>query len=236
VTAAGQVAGATLVMIPIALLVDRPWQLCHTEVAVNDIDVKSYSTEQARWEALVRRDEQASGLFVYGVVTTGVYCRPGCASRLPNRGNVRFFDTHQEAERAGFRPCKRCNPRSSNAKETYSEAIVQACKLIEESETPPSLADLASAVGLSPSYLHRVFKRMVGLTPKQYAMEKRADRVRANLQNSPTVTEAIYEAGFDSSSRFYENVTTTLGMKPSTYRKGGQGMHIRFAVARCSLS
>lgn len=202
---------------------------------MGSFDMNTYSTDQERWEALVRRDQQADGAFIYGVVTTGVYCRPVCSSKLPNRDNARFFDTWEEAEQAGFRPCKRCNPRSPAGQETHLEAIVQACQLIEEAEQPPSLADLASAVSLSPSHLHRLFKKMVGVTPKQYATEKRLHRVRANLQTSSTVTEAVYEAGFASSSRFYENVTATLGMKPSEYRNGGPGLCIRFAVAQCYL-
>jgi AraC family transcriptional regulator of adaptative response/methylated-DNA-[protein]-cysteine methyltransferase len=172
------------------------------------------------------------------VTTTGVYCRPSCSSRLPNRENVRFFDTYQDAEGAGFRPCKRCDPRSpirQDRQDRHHEAIVQACRLIQESEEEPSLADLASAAGLSPSYFHRVFKRIVGVTPKQYALEQRQGRVRSYLQASPTVTEAIYEAGYASSSRFYQDASTVLGMKPSAYRKGGAGMRIRFAIAPCTL-
>jgi AraC family transcriptional regulator of adaptative response/methylated-DNA-[protein]-cysteine methyltransferase len=194
-----------------------------------------YSNEQARWEALVRRDRRADGAFVYGVVTTGVYCRPACSSRQPNRENVRFFDTAEEAEDAGFRPCKRCNPRSSVGQDTHAEAITRACELIDESDEPPTLAELANEVGLSPSYLHRLFKRMVGVTPKQYAMEKRLGDVRDRLQADATVTEAFYEAGFGSSSRFYENITAKLGMKPSEYRDGGQGMRIHSAVAQSYL-
>ena len=194
--------------------------------------MKSYSTEQARWEALVRRDRRADGAYLYGVVTTGVYCRPGCSSRQPNRENVRFFDTAEEAEEEGFRPCKRCNPRSPEGKEIHAEAIARACKLIDESEEPPTLVELAGAVGLSPSYLHRLFKRMVGVTPKQYAMEKRLGEVRERLQtDDATVTDAMYEAGFGSSSRFYEDISSKLGMKPSEYRNGGQGMRIHSAVA-----
>ena len=140
--------------------------------------MKAYSTEQERWEALIRREPQASDAYVYGVATTGVYCRPTCSSRRPNRENVRFFNTFGDAEQAGFRPCKRCNPRSSAGQDPHAEAIAQVCKLIDESEEPPVLAELASAVGLSPSYLHRLFKKTVGVTPKQYAMEKRLGHVR----------------------------------------------------------
>ena len=122
-------------------------------------DIDSYSTEQARWEALTRRDRRADGAYLYGVVTTGVYCRPGCSSRQPNRENVRFFETVEDAEEAGFRPCKRCNPRSPEGKAVHAEAIARVCELIELSEEPPTLTELAGAVGLSPSYLHRLFKR-----------------------------------------------------------------------------
>jgi len=197
--------------------------------------MNAYSTEQARWQALVRRDQRADGAYLYGVVTTGVYCRPACSSRLPNRENVRFFDTFREAEEAGFRPCKRCNPRSEEGKDTQAEAVARACELIDESEEPPTLAELAGAVGLSPSYLHRLFKKTVGVTPKQYAMEKRLGDVRERLQTDATVTEAIYEAGFASSSRFYEDITEKLGMKPSEYRNGGQGMRIHSAIAQSYL-
>ena len=198
-------------------------------------DMNPYSTEQARWEALVRRDRRADGAYLYGVVTTGVYCRPACSSRRPNRENVRFFDTSEDAEEAGFRPCKRCNPRSPVGKEPHADAIARACDLIDHSEEPPTLAELARAVGLSPSYLHRLFKRMVGVTPKQYAMEKRLGEVRETLQTGVTVTETVYEAGFASSSRFYEDITAKLGMKPSEYRNGGEGVRIHAAVAQSYL-
>ena len=194
-----------------------------------------YSTDQERWKALVERDKRADGAYVYGVVTTGIYCRPACSSKQPNRENVRFFDTFQDAEQAGFRPCKRCDPDALGERPAHHEAIVQACRLIEESEEPPSLANLASAVGFSPSYFHRLFKKEVGLTPKQYATAVRASRVRASLQTGSNVTEAIYDAGFASSSRFYDKSTDTLGMQPSKYRNGGQDMRIRFTVAQCYL-
>jgi AraC family transcriptional regulator of adaptative response/methylated-DNA-[protein]-cysteine methyltransferase len=194
-----------------------------------------YSTDRERWKALVKRDKRADGAYVYGVVTTGIYCRPACSSKLPNRENVRFFDTSQDAERAGFRPCKRCDPGAPGGRTTHHDAVVRACRLIEESEDLPSLTDLANAVGFSPSYFHRLFKKEVGLTPKQYATAVRASRVRASLQTSSNVTEAIYDAGFASSSRFYEQAAGTLGMQPSKYRNGGQDLRIRFAVAQCYL-
>lgn len=206
-----------------------------TTKVMGTLDMKAYATDQARWRALAQREQQADGVYVYGVATTRVYCRPVCPSKLPNRDNVRFFDTFEEAERAGYRPCKRCNPRSPDGQHPHFDTILQACRLIEESEELPSLAELADAVSLSPSYFHRLFKRMVGVTPKQYAMERRLDRARAHLQTDSTVTDAIYEAGFASSSRFYEGVSAKLGMKPSAYRKGGHGTRIRYSVAQCYL-
>jgi AraC family transcriptional regulator of adaptative response/methylated-DNA-[protein]-cysteine methyltransferase len=202
---------------------------------MNHTNVDAYLTDPERWQALVHRDPGADGAFVYGVTTTGVYCRPTCASKRPNRGNVRFFDRWEEAEGAGFRPCRRCAPSSLRAKDPHREAILRACQLMDAAEMPPSLDDLARTVGYSPSYFHRLFKRIVGVTPKQYAMEKRLNRVRDNLQAGTTVTEAVYEAGFGSGSRFYEDAAASLGMKPSTYRKGGRGMRIRFAVTQCFL-
>ena len=199
------------------------------------MSMNSYSSEQARWEAVLGRDSQADGAFVYGVVTTGIYCRPGCSSRRPNRDNVRFFLTSAEAEQAGFRPCKRCTPQAPAGQPAHAEAIAQACRLIDESEGDPTLAELAAAVDLSPSYFHRLFKQQVGITPKQYAMEKRLGRVRAGLKTEATVTEAIYDAGFASSSRFYQDVTGKLGMKPSEYRNGAQGLHIQYATAQSHL-
>jgi AraC family transcriptional regulator of adaptative response/methylated-DNA-[protein]-cysteine methyltransferase len=198
-------------------------------------DMKAFLSEDARWEALVRRDPQAGGEFVYGVLTTGVYCRPPCASRLPNRENVRFFKTSMEAEQADFRPCKRCKPEAPNWKQPQTGAVLKACKMIAEADTPPSLNELAHAAGLSLFYFHRLFKKIVGVTPKQYAMEQRSSRLREHLQKDSTITDAMYHAGFGSSSRFYEKATATLGMKPSTYKNGAQHMRIRFAVVPCFL-
>jgi AraC family transcriptional regulator, regulatory protein of adaptative response / methylated-DNA-[protein]-cysteine methyltransferase len=194
-----------------------------------------YATDQARWEALVRRDRNANGVFVYGVLTTFVYCRPVCPSRLPKYQNIRFFDTCKQAERAGFRPCKRCHPTRAAGHENHSAAIVKACHIIESREEHVPLKNLASEVGLSPFHFQRLFKKNVGITPKQYAMETRFKQVRAGLQKKASVTEAIYEAGFGSSSRFYENAEAVLGMKPSEYRQGATGVDIRFAVAKSPL-
>jgi len=194
-----------------------------------------YGTDEARWNALVRRDRQANGAFVYGVLTTFIYCKPACASRAPRYENVRFFDTWEQAEQAGFRPCKRCDPRSGAEADGRSSLMVKACRIIEDSEEPPTLKDLAKAVGLSPYHFQRLFKKVVGVTPKQYASEQRLKRVRSSLRRDMSVTDALYDAGFASSSRFYENARETLGMKPSEYQTGAEGIRIRCAVARSYL-
>ena len=199
----------------------------------------NYTTDQERWEAVANRDRDAESAFIYAVVTTGIYCRPGCASRQPRRENARFFDTSAQARAAGFRPCKRCTPGDETPQARQQQAVVQACRLIQASldavQEPPALAELAAAVGLSPSYFHRLFKRIVGVTPKQYAMEQRANRARDGLQQSPTITDALYEAGYGSSSRFYQDARATLGMVPSAFKNGGSGARIRYTIARCDL-
>jgi AraC family transcriptional regulator of adaptative response/methylated-DNA-[protein]-cysteine methyltransferase len=164
-----------------------------------------------------------------------VYCRPSCASRQPRPANVRFFDTPGEAEQMGFRACKRCNPRATGAHNPHTDAIVHACSMIETADTPPTLAELAQAVGLSPFHFQRLFKATVGITPKQYAITHRLQRMQGRLQQDATVTEAVYNAGFVSSSRFYEASQEALGMKPSTYRGGAEGQQINVAVAQSSL-
>jgi len=204
-----------------------PLEKTNMEVFLSDDDC---------WEALTKRDSQARGEFVYGVLTTGVYCRPHCTSRLPNRENVRFFKTGNEAEQAGFRPCKRCRPAEAPEwEQPHIRAILKACKVIDEAGTAPSLNELAHAAGLSLFHFQRLFKKIVGVTPKQYATERRANLLREHLKEDSTITDAIYHAGFGSSSRFYEKASTTLGMKPSTYKSGAQDVRIRLAIAPCSL-
>jgi AraC family transcriptional regulator of adaptative response/methylated-DNA-[protein]-cysteine methyltransferase len=189
----------------------------------------------ARWASIVARDPQANGKFYYSVKTTGVYCRPTCAARLARPENVQFHATCEEAEDAGFRPCKRCKPDQPSTFEQHTARIAEACRLIEESEETPGLEQLANHAGLSAYYFHRVFKATTGLTPKEYAAANRAKRVRRTLDRSSTVTEAIYDAGYNSNGRFYETSNEVLGMTPSKYRAGGASTEIRFAVGECSL-
>ncbi|HWQ37849.1 MAG TPA: bifunctional DNA-binding transcriptional regulator/O6-methylguanine-DNA methyltransferase Ada [Burkholderiales bacterium] len=198
-------------------------------------DPERLSTDSERWAAVRRRDASADGLFYYGVTTTGVYCRPSCAARLPRRENVSFYPTRAQAEQAGLRPCKRCRPDQPALAEQHAAAVTAACRLIQASEEPPRLQALAAAAGMSRFHFHRVFKALTGLTPKAYANAQRAQRARAQLPRSETVTEAIYAAGFNSSGRFYAACAEVLGMTPSRFRAGGAGTCIRFAVGECSL-
>jgi AraC family transcriptional regulator, regulatory protein of adaptative response / methylated-DNA-[protein]-cysteine methyltransferase len=193
------------------------------------------STDDERWEAVQHRDRSADGRFFYGVVTTGVYCRPSCAARLPRRENVRFHTTCAAAERAGFRPCKRCHPDAAGLAEQHAAAVAKACRLIEAAEILPNLDELAAAAGMSRFHFHRVFKTVTGVTPKAYAAANRAQRMRDELPRSRSVTAAIYGAGYNSSGRFYAASADVLGMKPTDFRAGGTGAAIRFAVGECSL-
>src|ERR1700676_3888685 len=188
-----------------------------------------------RWASVVARDPQPPLKFCYSVKTTGVYCRPSCAARLPKPENVQFHATCQDAEKAGFRPCKRCKPNQASSLEQHAGKIASACRLIESSETPPSLELLAQHVALSPYHFHRIFKATTGLTPKEYAAAHRGNLVRKTLTKNETVTDAIYAAGYNSNSRFYETSNQLLGMTPSSYRAGGAQTNIRFAVGECSL-
>jgi AraC family transcriptional regulator, regulatory protein of adaptative response / methylated-DNA-[protein]-cysteine methyltransferase len=192
-------------------------------------------TLDPRWQAIVARDSAADGTFVYSVKTTGVYCRPSCASRLAKPQNVQFYVSAEDAEQAGFRPCKRCRPDQSSLQEQRARAVAAVCRMIEKAETPPSLDQLAQCAGMSPYHFHRVFKQVTGLTPRQYAVAFREQRVRSELRSAASITDAIFEAGYGSNSRFYENADQALGMKPREYRFGGANQTIKFAVGECSL-
>ena len=195
----------------------------------------SAASDEAKWAAVQARDASFAGQFYLAVKTTGVYCRPGCPARMPKRANVRFFDTRAEAEAAGFRPCKRCRPDQPLLAEPHAERIAQACRLIEDADDEPKLDRLAEAVGLSPYHFHRIFKAAVGVTPKAYAIAKRNERMRARLGKSRNVTEAIYDAGFNSNGRFYATSAQALGMTPTDFRSGGPGQEIRYATGESSL-
>src|SRR5246127_3064286 len=157
--------------------------------------------DDPRWARIIARDRNADGLFWYSVMTTGVYCRPSCASRTANPKNVQLHDTLEAAKATGFRPCKRCNPDGISVEGENAAMVARACRLIEDSEEAPALSDLAKSVGRSNSHFHRLFRATTGLTPKDYAAARRAERGRESLERGQSVTEAIYAAGFNSSGR-----------------------------------
>ena len=193
------------------------------------------SPDDARYAQILARDASQDGLFWYGVMTTGVYCRPGCASRGPKRENVRFYASTAEAQADGLRACKRCRPDALASRAHHIAAITRACRLLEAAETLPNLEELAAEARLSPFHFHRLFKEITGVTPKHYAQSQRRTRVQAALQSEGSVTEAVYAAGFGSSGRFYEAAEGMLGMSPTRYRQGGTNLRIHYAVAPCWL-
>ena len=198
----------------------------------------AFDTDEARWAAVQGRDSAADGRFVYSVRTTGVYCRPSCGARPALRMNVAFHAGTREAELAGFRPCLRCKPDGPPLAERHAALVAEVCRLIDAADEEPDPATLAAASGISRFHLHRIFKAQTGITPKAYAAARRKERMRDNLAGpaqQPSVTEAIYAAGYNSSGRFYATSREALGMTPTAFRHGGRGATIRFAIAQCSL-
>lgn len=191
--------------------------------------------DDPRWASVQARDPAADGAFLYAVLTTGVYCRPSCASRPAKPEHVRFYDTEAAARAAGFRPCKRCAPDLPPRAERQAALIAALCRHIEEAEEPPTLDNLAALAELSPAYTQRLFKATTGVTPRAYAAAHRAAKVREALVAGDPVTEALYAAGYSSSGRFYAESTARLGMTPSRFRAGGDAEAIRFALGECAL-
>lgn len=191
---------------------------------------------EVMWNALVDHDRSYDGVFVCAVSSTGIYCRPTCPAKRPHRSRVNFYDTPEEAQRAGYRACLRCHP---DRPETDADLVAAAChfidRQIEESESLPVIEDVCRAIGLSASRLQRLFKLETGMTPSQYARGKRMERFKALVKVGETVTEAVYDAGFGSTSRLYENAAGQLGMTPATYRKGGAGATIRYVTTDSAL-
>lgn len=189
-------------------------------------------TDEQRWQAVLAHDTAADGTFWYGVTSTGIYCRPGCPSRRPRRENVSFHDSPASAEHAGFRPCKRCTPERVNA---GAQAVAHAQHLLDTAQTAPTLAALAAATGLSRFHLQRLFRARLGVSPKQYALRRRTERLKESLTMTTTVTSALYDAGHDSPATVYAPATDQLGMTPGTYRRGGQGQTIHYTVTDSAL-
>ncbi|HXG72233.1 MAG TPA: bifunctional DNA-binding transcriptional regulator/O6-methylguanine-DNA methyltransferase Ada [Gemmatimonadaceae bacterium] len=195
--------------------------------------------EDRAWESVLARDAAADGSFIFAVSTTGVYCRPSCPSRRPNRENVSYFPSPKEAAQAGFRACLRCRPNGEFS--TASEQQVQAArKFIDDelagfSEARLTLDRVAREVGAGAHHLQRRFKQLFGLTPAEYVRARRSEKFKAELRAGETVSRATFGAGYGSSSRLYENATRQLGMSPATYRRGGEGATIRYGEFRTPL-
>jgi AraC family transcriptional regulator of adaptative response/methylated-DNA-[protein]-cysteine methyltransferase len=196
---------------------------------------KDYDSEEARWAAVQARDREADGAFYYSVSSTGVYCRPSCGARPALRRNVHFHASCLDAEAAGFRACLRCKPDQQPLAERQAALVAQACRLIDAADEAPDLDSLAAACGVSRFHFHRMFKAHAGITPKAYAAAVRAARLQRAMAEAPSVTAAIYDAGFNSSGRYYAASKQVLGMTAQAYRAGGVGAAIRFAIAECSL-
>lgn len=192
--------------------------------------------EENYWQAVLSRDSHSDGSFVYAVRSTGIYCNPSCPSRRPKREQVIFFRLPEAAERAGFRACRRCHPQDSVQQNTQVELVQCACRYIEEHlEDSLTLATLGTYVNMSPHHLQRVFKHIMGITPRQYAEACRLGQLKARLKEGESVTQAMYNAGYNSSSRLYERAPAQLGMTPTIYRRGGQGMQIGYTIVNCPL-
>lgn len=202
---------------------------------IGEVLVDMDTQRDPRWQAILTRDKTADGRFIYAVKTTGVYCSPACPSRLPRPENIVFFSDAAAAEQAGFRPCKRCRQGRPSLVAEHAAKIAVACRYIEQADRAPSLRRLAAEAGISPYHFHRVFKSLIGLTPKAYADACRARRLRGQLTADTSVTDAILAAGYASTGRFYAGAEAVLGMTPARYRRGGLGVDIVFAVGRCSL-
>ena len=202
-----------------------------------DIQPESALTnEQLCWKAVQAKDARFNCVFVYAVRSTGIYCKPSCPSRRPQRDQVIFFSSCDAAEQSGFRACRRCRPRQSQKSDPHVETILRACRAIEATaDGPVSLAVLGEKLSISPHHLHRIFKKITGITPRQYAAAHRLKMFKLHIRNGEDVTSAIYDAGYGSSSRLYEKASEKLGMTPAAYRRGGKGMIINYTIVNCHL-
>ena len=199
--------------------------------------VKSHSfDEETLWRAVIERNPSFDGNFFFAVRSTGIYCRPSCPARRPRRAQIAFFQTPDAAEQAGFRACRRCQPRNPSATDTQVELVRRLCRYIESRlDQPPTLEELRAEAGMSAFHLQRVFKRITGITPRQYAQTQRLSRFKTKVKKGASVTESMYNSGYGSSSRLYERASAELGMTPTTYQRNGKGMRIDYTIANCHL-
>jgi len=199
-------------------------------------DQTRYATDDARWEAIVARDKNADGSFFYAITTTGIYCYPSCPSRLALRSNTQLFDTALDAVHAGFRPCKRCKSDQETPSLRDAQIIAKVCKMIEDADEIPSLDALAQSQNMSRFHFHRLFKSITGITPKAYATAHRAHKIRTELsEHDRSITEAAYQAGFNSSGQFYAKSAEILGMTPTHFKNGGHSETIYYSIGICSF-
>ncbi|MFB3922335.1 MAG: bifunctional DNA-binding transcriptional regulator/O6-methylguanine-DNA methyltransferase Ada [Terriglobia bacterium] len=207
-----------------------------TSLGTNQIWKPRIVEQNSYWRGVLERDRRLDGAFVFAVRSTGIYCRPSCPSRRPARKQVTFFALPEAAERAGFRPCRRCHPRDTRAANPQAELVQRVCEYIDSNlEEPLPLRALSARVETSPFHLQRTFKRLMGISPREYADAQRMHRFKSRLREGKVITDAMYEAGYGSSSRLYERAGAQLGMTPATYRKGGRGMSVGYTIADCPL-
>ncbi len=204
-------------------------------LAPKRLEEKPFATDEARWQAVISRDKDADGQFFYAISTTGIYCYPSCPSRLALRANTHFFETSATAEQAGFRPCKRCKSDQATPSSRDAHVIAQACRLIENADEIPSLGTLAQSQNLSSYHFHRLFTSITGVTPRAYAIAHRAHKIRNELSQNTSITEAIYQAGFNSNSRFYATSTEVLGMTPTNFKNGGNSETLYYSIGACAF-
>jgi len=203
---------------------------------ISGVDRSPVSADEQRWQQFAAKDRRYDGAFIVAVRTTGIYCRPSCPARMPKRENVAFYDVPESAELAGFRACKRCHPATIEPLDPDRQMVRAVCRVIAEAEDGlPTLEELSVAAGVSPHHLQRRFKAVMGVSPRRYADELRRRRLRALLKEGGGVADALYGAGYGSSSRLYENAESWLGMTPASYAKGGKGARMFFAFIATPL-
>lgn len=192
--------------------------------------------EDELWQAVVAKDPRYDGQFVFAVSSTKIYCRPSCPSRRANRDRVSFYSLPEAAEHAGFRACKRCQPRHARVMDPQVELIQSLCRHLDSTDSEDvKLADLAEKTGVSPFHLQRTFKSIMGISPRQYLAARRFGQFKSSVKEGQSITHALYDSGFNSSSRLYENAAGELGMTPATYSRGGKGAHIKYTIVDSTL-